>query len=78
MTRGVDATKPPTWVKGKQTRHRTPCPKKQGAHPSTQEEAQAITGVDSTDHGSILQGEQGHSAGHSGAVLSDEGLPLDV
>ena len=57
MTMWVDAKKPPTVVKGKQTRLSTTCPKKQGVHPSTKEEAQATTGVDATEHGSRLQGE---------------------
>ena len=30
------------------------------------------------EHGSRLQGEQVHSARHSGAILSCEGLPLDA
>ena len=51
---GFDATKPSTarGVKGKQTRLSASCPKKQGDHPSTKEEAQATTGVDATEHGS--------------------------
>ena len=53
---GVDATMPPTGVKGKQTRLSTSCPEKQGAHPSTQEEAQATTGS-TTEHGIKFQGE---------------------
>ena len=56
MTIGVDATKPPTGVKGKQTLLSTSCPKKQGAHPSTKEEVDSTTGVDATEHGSRLQG----------------------
>ena len=39
MTMGVDATEPSTGVKGEQTWLSTSCPKKEGAHPSTKEEA---------------------------------------
>ena len=38
--------------KRKQTRLSASCSKKQGAHPSTQEEAQANTRGDATEHGS--------------------------